>query len=410
MHRSLFLLFALLGIHVPNPTFAVVYNVPSDATPTIASALAIALDGDTIEVAPGTYFESNLHMTRGITLRGIAGASSTTIDAQGVGSVVLMESASPATIEGFTITGGVAQSFEAGGITAFSSSATIRGCVITGNASDGEGGGILQGGVTLVEDCLIEGNTAWFGGGICSYLFGEMQVSETVIRNNEAGFGGGVALYEAGLFQMMDCIVEQNAAEKDGGGVFVVASSNQLRQCKFIGNVALGKGGGVAGDGAEIEDCVFRANRAAVGGGTHISGKILRCTFVENEAPLGGAILGRGGQITRCIIAYSTIGGGMACATGPNPIVTCSDIFANVGGDAICGADGGGNFSLDPLFCDLQAGDFGLYGWSPCISVNHPTDFPCGGDIGAFGIGCGFPTDVGEPELRTWGRLKSYYR
>ena len=82
-------------------------------------------------------------------------------------------------------------------------------------------------------------------------------------------------------------------------------------------------------------------------------------------------------------------------------VVSCSDIFANGGGNALpAGAvDGGGNFSLDPLFCSTASGDYTLGASSPCLN-----DETCG-QVGALGLGCG-STPV---ESTTWGRVKSRY-
>ncbi len=60
------------------------------------------------------------------------------------------------------------------------------------------------------------------------------------------------------------------------------------------------------------------------------------------------------------------------------------------------------NLSVDPLFCDLPAGDLALQSCSPCVGVAHD-----GGDIGRLGVGCECASPV-EPV--TWGRLKALFR
>ena len=83
----------------------------------------------------------------------------------------------------------------------------------------------------------------------------------------------------------------------------------------------------------------------------------------------------------------------------------CSNVYGNTDGDDLCGADLGGNFSEDPLFCDAEEGDYTLDGCSPCLPGNHPHGVDCG-LIGALGQGCG-ATVV---EATSWGRIKSLYR
>ena len=71
---------------------------------------------------------------------------------------------------------------------------------------------------------------------------------------------------------------------------------------------------------------------------------------------------------------------------GANPTYYCSDLWGNAGGNF-----GGylqnpiginGNISLDPQFCDADAGDYRVLPSSPCLPENHPGG--CG-PIGALG-------------------------
>jgi len=71
------------------------------------------------------------------------------------------------------------------------------------------------------------------------------------------------------------------------------------------------------------------------------------------------------------------------------PVVTCTNIFGNAGGDALCGTDGGGNFSADPLFCGNAGYEFNLTPGSPCAPGNHPDGLCDGALIGALTAGCG---------------------
>jgi hypothetical protein len=57
-----FLTIACTAVAAPSPARGATFTVPSDATPTIASANAAAAFGDTINVLPGTYTESGLSL------------------------------------------------------------------------------------------------------------------------------------------------------------------------------------------------------------------------------------------------------------------------------------------------------------------------------------------------------------
>jgi hypothetical protein len=60
-----------------------------------------------------------------------------------------------------------------------------------------------------------------------------------------------------------------------------------------------------------------------------------------------------------------------------------------------------GNFSADPLFCDLVGGDVGLSSDSPCAPEHSG-----GCDlIGALGVACGTTAVEG----RSWGSIKALY-
>ncbi|NNF05682.1 MAG: hypothetical protein HKN21_02865, partial [Candidatus Eisenbacteria bacterium] len=78
---------------------------------------------------------------------------------------------------------------------------------------------------------------------------------------------------------------------------------------------------------------------------------------------------------------------GFACrANGAlRAISSCNDVFMNINADySLCGDIPETDFSLDPMFCDAENGDFTLDVLSPCAPENNPD---CGG-VGAFGVGC----------------------
>ncbi len=60
------------------------------------------------------------------------------------------------------------------------------------------------------------------------------------------------------------------------------------------------------------------------------------------------------------------------------------------------------NIHVDPLMCGPAAGDFTLEDCSPCVGTAHD-----GGDMGAYGVGCGCTTVVTP---MTWGKIKTLYR
>lgn len=204
--------------------------------------------------------------------------------------------------------------------------------------------------------------------------------------------------------QLIDCIFEANTATGNGGAVGSGSGYATIKGCRFTGNVA-DRGGAVdCGHGLlAMESCTFAGNSSTDGGALFLSNvgelELLHCTFYGNAAARGGAIsmVGTGSgvrSIATSILAFGPEGEGFYWdGTGPLD-VNHLDIYGNVGGDWVGSlADQlgvGGNVSLDPLFCDAEAGEFTLREDSPCLPAGNPD----GVQIGAHGQGCEVITGV----------------
>jgi len=98
--------------------------------------------------------------------------------------------------------------------------------------------------------------------------------------------------------------------------------------------------------------------------------------------------------------------------SGPlGPLVECNDSWGNDAWDFhdIPYPEANGNFSADPLFCDVSSGDLTLQADSPCLPGYHPNGFDCG-VIGALGEGCGSQTAVAEERpTDSWTTVKSRF-
>jgi hypothetical protein len=83
------------------------------------------------------------------------------------------------------------------------------------------------------------------------------------------------------------------------------------------------------------------------------------------------------------------------------PVVTHNDF---VGGYTVLGPPDNvhSNMSEPPLFCDPDAGNYGLQECSPCVGAAHD-----GGDMGLFGVQCACVTVVVH---KSWGSIKAMYR
>jgi len=251
---------------------------------------------------------------------------------------------------------------------------------------------------------------------------------------------GGAIYCEAGSGpSIQHCRFVDNLADGGGGrgGALVVHSSTVVvSECEFIGNAApMGLGGAVVAKysgSVTANYCLFENNTALEGGAVEAyndsQAKVIGCTLVANDATLGGALCCWGGSslfVSQCTIAGNTADDASAICVpegsgyGPCPVtvsrslivggstraiycgttsvfqITCTDIYANQGGNwsscaaSMFGVDG--NISEDPLFCEADQ-PYSIRSDSPCAPEHNPE---CG-LIGAWPVACDPPTGI-EP-------------
>src|SRR5947208_3193179 len=96
----------ILGL-TPHTARAATINVPA-SQPTIQAAINAAANGDTVLVAPGTYYENINFMGKAITVTSSGGPSVTTINGGALGTVVMFitNEGRNSVLSGFTITNG----------------------------------------------------------------------------------------------------------------------------------------------------------------------------------------------------------------------------------------------------------------------------------------------------------------
>jgi parallel beta-helix repeat protein len=428
---------------------ATTINVPGDYG-TIQEGVDAAQAGDTVFVGVGTFDDLHyppadttqcvVYMKSGITLRG-SGQGQTVIDALHGGRGIHCFGVSNARIEDMTITNAFADTYGAGIYCEQSSSPTITSCEVTECYDGGiitnfnsspdisycemtDNVGKLGAGIAMedfssptVTHCTISGNSAPVAGGVyvktgCAPVF-EHCVIDTNSLNTVNGKGGAIVV-DAAQITLRNCTVNQNVSTGAGGGIYVENESFAVIESTTVQNNTsggeLGPGGGIYCQlsDMDLDYCTITGNTAAGdntdGGGVYIffttTTTFTNCTIANNSVngpdSLGGGIsLALASPvIEKSIIAFNGPGKGLRCDPGSSPIVSCSDIYGNAGGDLICGTDVTGNFSQDPLFCNMSADHFTLAPGSPCLPGNHPSGAPCG-LIGAHG-GASCPTGVPE--------------
>ncbi|MBN1478359.1 right-handed parallel beta-helix repeat-containing protein [Candidatus Sumerlaeota bacterium] len=367
MLASLIGLAALGVVGVPAATVLEVGG--TGAHTTIQDAIDAAPSGATIRVAAGICNE-NVVVDRGVSLEGGWNSDFSARDwdthlslIHGLrsGSVITPTTSDAVTIEGFTITGGLASFGGAnpwgGGIRIHMACdpgpIVIRHNVITDNiAQIGLGPNFAHGGGisicearAVIEENTITGNIAQSGAGqwgegggisvtgmntqatiVGNVITGNMAVDATGDRKGE---GGGVHISYVGPVVFRDNEVSGNTAavnsEGWGGGIYV--DDAPLMDNRVLNNTAsvngVGLGGGIYADyAAVIRGCIVEGNVASEtwdgsGGGVYESqlSRFIGNTVRDNRATRGGGLYLRGA--TYANLLANRIEGNQA--TGNNP-------------------------------------------------------------------------------------------
>jgi len=415
-------------------------HVPADY-PNIYQAVAIAIDGDVIEVADGTYLGSYLSpQGKSITISG-----------------ALKEDGTPAVILDGQQSGAVLWCYHG------EDTATVFRNLILTNGSSYYGGGLscYDGSSPALENCIFRDNMGTIeGGGVhlrenCNPTFSNCRFED----NFAMGPGGGMFCMESSNPTLTSCVFEGNDANSDGGGIYCRDSSPTLTNCTLMNN-ASSLGGGVycINSNPAFWDCLIKLNTASFGSGIYCSGGgsnptfadctienntaeyygggiycdynaapyLSQCTISNNAASSAGGLHCEGSSVpslNACTISGNTaadIGGGIFCSTS-SPIITDCTITSNVAS----GGDGGGiwcYYQSLPLIsgtvlCD-NSPDQILGSWSDgganTIADECPVD--CDGDItgdGHVGVddllmviaAWGAPYDVNDvlTVIKNWG-------
>lgn len=232
----------------PDDVLCVVPGGSAACAATIGAALAVAVPGETIRVAAGTYVE-NVVVDRNVTLEGgwnaaftlrnpganetILSPSDPTFSVVNIQGNFANAAESTPVLDGFTIRGARAENGNhGGGIRIRASNATVRNCVVTDNRAYLFGGGIwVQGGAPRIEGNRIAGNVAsqgGSGGGINLENTAATLVDNEIVGNSTTGGtgpGGGVAILGGGAVVIRGGRIEYNVAGLTmylgiGGGIY----------------------------------------------------------------------------------------------------------------------------------------------------------------------------------------------
>jgi predicted outer membrane repeat protein len=314
---------------------------------TIQEGLNAAASGDTVLLVPGTYTgPGNMDLVFNGTspvVMGMGEREETVIDCAGGGRGFYVGGSVAPLIENLTVMNGYKP--RGAGMYLEGTSPTIRNVRFRYNRAGEEGGGLYcRGGSPALHDVLFDDNTAYIG-------------------------GGGMQCVHCPAPALSDVTFNNNAAQGSGGGLSCIFSDPALSGCVFWRNSSIfGAAIYCADSSPAITSCTLAQNEAEEGAGVYTA---------DQSSP----------SITSSIIAFSTFGKPMDCGSGSSPFTTRCCIFENAGGDTLCGTYSTSMLYVDPLFCDLDAGDLTLRADSPCLPGNNTWSVL----IGALGVGCDTP-------------------
>jgi hypothetical protein len=295
---------------------------------------------------------------------------------------------------------------------------TIRGITVeNGYRLTGGGAVYCHGSSPTIDNVVFRANHAGNAGGAVECIESSSpRFMNVVFLNNSADGGGAIRCVGPSSPVFEGVTFQGNTAGMGGAGSFE-NSDPQFEACIFTENTATSWGGALSiqlSETSEISNTLFAGNSSGGDGGVlHCLGSqvtITDATIYGSAAPYGGAvscIYTSWVYMDRVIIAFGTQG---EPVDGVYAQLSCCDVYGNTDGDWVgpIASQSGlrGNFSEDPLFCNPGLGDFWLEQGSPCLPGLHPTDYDCGGVVGAYDMGCGW----GGAEPSTWGTIKAMYR
>ena len=281
-----------------------------------------------------------------------------------------------------SITDNISDSTGGGGIALEGGATELVNCDISGNHAQGAGGGaLLTGDAAVVSNCTINNNILinsggpFPGGGGLSLSIAQVSMKDTTISGNRSdGFGGGIVSF-IGVIVLDHSSVSNNIADSDdagsdgGGGGIISLGGLVLSNSVVSGNVTNSGvgGGGILAEALLTADSSVivnnTANQGGIGGGIAAGGlfaTITNCTLSGNKAAgftggsdaLGGGV---GSESSFVDISNSTIANNVADGDGGgvfnggglnlnNVTIFHNTADANTGGAT--GGDGGGLFNV----------------------------------------------------------------
>ncbi|MEZ4318324.1 MAG: MopE-related protein [Myxococcota bacterium] len=271
---------------------------------TVGAAAAVAVSGDRIVIAAGTY---PLNLTLNIPNVTIEGAGAGLTVLQCSGTTALRISSDDVTVRDLTLDGNnLGRALRITGEDALIEDVDLVNGVGFSASNEGFTVAIVNGASATLNRVRMEtptGDLGYTGGGHLLVEYASLYGTGLVVGNGSARYGGGAHFHEATV-DISDCVFYGNeAAEYDwgGGGIDSYFSNVQLTRCSFEDNAAssnVSYGGALTaynGGTMVITDSIFSRNVSGDEGGAIDAYSIdflgvFNSAFTDNESDYGGAI------------------------------------------------------------------------------------------------------------------------
>ncbi len=226
--------------------------------------IAGANPGSTVNIPPGDYsLDRSCSVCSSLVVGGNTIVNGTGATIHGNGKTSVLSASGFAKLTGITFTGGEADAVNEGGGIVISYSnggnVTLTNCVIAGNHSPYQGGGIgANGNVTLVNtvvrDNTVTSTNGGGGGGIVLLGYTLTLLNSSVTGNTSGTDGGGIYAYPNSAIIMTNSTISGNRSGINGGGIFFDQSFQTLTgtNSTISGNSATGYGGGIYSQGSVL--------------------------------------------------------------------------------------------------------------------------------------------------------------
>jgi len=281
---------------------------PATACATINGALNKPgfVAGDTILVATGVYTGTGdqvLLLDRDATLSGGWNAGFTTqsglstIDGQRARRGMAVNFGITAVVERFAFQNGTGGGiYNDGG---WLGNLTLNDSIVSGNTTDGVGGGICNSGAATLNHSIVSGNTASSNGGGIYSSFGSVVLNNSTVSGNWTQNNGGGISNGGDTLTLNNSTVTGNRAWQ-GGGIYNGHGTLTLNNSTVSANTAASEAGGIfTWEGAvTLRNSILGGNTAASGpdcwgtavgsAGYNLVGSTSGCTFGASTGDMTG--------------------------------------------------------------------------------------------------------------------------